>query len=106
MVAVVPSLFTGLVQSLGTLWGLFRHYWILAKLAITILYTILLLVHMQPIHVLADSAAATTLANGDLRSLQIQLVADAGADILVLLVATTLSIYKPRGLTWYGWRKQ
>jgi hypothetical protein len=33
-------------------------------------------------------------------------VADAGAALLALLVATTLSVYKPRGMTRYGWRKQ
>ena len=31
------SLLTGLIESLGTPWGLFRHYWILAKLVITFL---------------------------------------------------------------------
>jgi hypothetical protein len=44
----LASLLTGLVQSLGTKWGLFRHYWILAKLLINILATTGLLVHMQP----------------------------------------------------------
>jgi hypothetical protein len=38
--------------------------------------------------------------------LRIQLVADAGAALLVLLVATTLSVYKPQGRTRYGRRKQ
>jgi hypothetical protein len=31
----LASLLTGLVQSLGTTWGLFRHYWVLFKLLIT-----------------------------------------------------------------------
>lgn len=30
----------------------------------------------------------------------------AGAAVLVLLMATILAIYKPRGLTRYGWRRQ
>jgi len=29
-----------------------------------------------------------------------------GVGLLVLLVITTLNVYKPRGLTRYGWRKQ
>lgn len=102
----LASLLTGLVQSLGTEWGLFRHYWILVKLLITILATILLLVHMQPISYTAGVAAETTLSSADLGGLRIQLVADAGAALLVLLVATTLSVYKPQGMTPYGWRKQ
>src|SRR5574338_1362322 len=52
----IASLLTGLVQSLGTSWGLFRHYWVLAKFLITILATIILLVHTQPIGILADVA--------------------------------------------------
>lgn len=34
------SLLTGRVQSLGTTWGLFRHYWVLMKFQITILATV------------------------------------------------------------------
>ncbi|MET0397354.1 MAG: hypothetical protein ABW277_11060 [Longimicrobiaceae bacterium] len=102
----VASLLTGLVQSLGTPWGLFRHYWVLAKLVLTLVATLLLLLHAQPIGYVAGVAAETTLSGGDLRGLRIQLVADAGAALLVLLVATALSVYKPRGMTRYGWRKQ
>jgi hypothetical protein len=102
----LASLLTGLVQSLGTEWGLFRHYWVLVKLLITILATIVLLVHMRPISHLAGVAAETTLSSADLRGLRIQLVANAGAALLVLLVATILAVYKPRGMTPYGRRKQ
>jgi hypothetical protein len=51
-------------------------------------------------------AARTTLSSGDLRGLRVQLVIEAGAALLVLLVATTFSVYKPEGMTRYGWRKQ
>ncbi len=102
----LASLPTGLVLSLGTEWGLFRHYWVLAKLLITVLATILLLVHMQPIGHLARVVAETTLASGELAGLRVQLVADAGAALVALLAATVLSIYKPRGMTPYGQRKQ
>jgi len=30
----------------------------------------------------------------------------AALALLVLLVATVLAVYKPRGMTHYGWRKQ
>jgi hypothetical protein len=100
------SLLTGLVQALGTTWGLFKHWWVVIKLVLTILATIVLLVHMQPIGHLADVVAAATLAGGELRGLRIQLIADAGAAVIVLLVTTTLSVYKPRGMTRYGWREQ
>ena len=100
------SLLTGLVQSLGTRWGLFRHWWILIKFLISIFATAVLLLHMQPTSKVAGVAAERTLSAADLRELRIQLAADAGAALLVLLVATTLAVYKPAGMTRYGRRKQ
>ena len=100
------SLVTGLIQALGTPWGLFRHYWVVGKLLIAILATIVLMLHMQPISYLGRAATEQVLGLGDFRDVRVQLIANAGAALLVLLVATALSIYKPRGLTKYGWRKQ
>jgi hypothetical protein len=101
----LASLLTGLVQALGTPWGLFRHYWVLVKLMIAVVSTILLLVHMQPTSRLARASADAILSRPDLARLRIQLMADAGAALLALLVATALAIYKPRGMTGYGARK-
>lgn len=100
------ALLTGLVQSLRTQWGLFRHYWVLAKLAITVLATLLLLLHTRPIATLAGLARETAVSGAGVGRLQVQLVVDAGAALLALLVNVALSVYKPRGLTRYGWRKQ
>jgi hypothetical protein len=100
----LASLLTGLVQALGTAWGLLRHYWIVAKLVLTAFATLLLLLHTRPIGYLARVAAETTLAGDELRGLRLRLVADAGAALLVLLVTTALSVYKPRGVTRYGQR--
>lgn len=108
--AIVPlssaSLLTGLIQSLGSVWGLFRHYWVLFKLLIAVLSIGFLLLHMRPTAYVANVAANAALSSGDLRGVRIQLVVDAGAAVLVLIVATVLSIYKPRGLTPYGWRRE
>jgi uncharacterized membrane protein len=107
---IVPLCFasfvTGLIQALGTPWGLFRHYWVVTKLLIAIGATVLLLVHMQPVAEVARAAGEAALTPDDLRGTRVQLVFDASAALVALLVATTLSIYKPRGLTGYGWRKQ
>jgi hypothetical protein len=102
----LASLLTGLIQALGTSWGLLRHYWVLIKFLMTLLATIILLVHMRPIGFVAGIAGETTMSRADLGGVRIQLVADAGAAVLVLIVATTLSVYKPRGTTRYGRRKQ
>ncbi|MDB5516597.1 MAG: rane protein [Tardiphaga sp.] len=101
----IASLLTGLVSSLGTDWGLFRHYWVLVKLLLTIPLTILLLVHTQPVSYMAREGVQRTLSGDDLGGLRIQLAAYAGAALLVLLVATALSVYRPRGMTGYGARR-
>lgn len=100
------SLLTGLVQALGTSWGLFRHYWVLAKLLLTVLTIIVLLLQMEGISYLAGAAAETTLSSVDLLGLRRSLRFHAAGGLLVLLAATTLSVYKPQGMTRYGWRKQ
>lgn len=100
------SLLTGLIQSVGTTWGLFRHYWVLVKLLLTVLATTVLLLKVQPISYMAGVAADTTLSGADLRGLRSSLVAHAGGGLLVLLIAATLAVYKPRGITRYGQRKQ
>ena len=100
------ALVTGLVQSVGTTWGLFRHYWVVTKLLLTVLATLILLLHTQPIDRVAAIAAQTTLSSVDSREIRLQLVGDAAAALFVLLMTTTLSVYKPWGLTPYGLRKQ
>ncbi len=102
----VASLLTGLVQSLGTHWGLFRHYWILFKLVINVFATIVLLLYMQTLDYLAGVAADTTLGSGDLSRLRSpSAVVHSGGALVLLLVAVTLSVYKPRGMTRYGRRR-
>lgn len=102
---VFASLLTGLVQALGTTWGLFRHYWVLVKLLLTLVSLIVLLLQMEGISYMATASAETTLLNNDLLGLRRSLVILAAGGLLVLLVTTMLSVYKPRGMTRYGWRK-
>jgi len=99
------SLLIGLIESLGTRWGLFRHYWVLAKLVLTVLATIVLLLQMGSINYLGRVAAETTLSSADLFEARISLVAHAAGGLLVLFVPMALSVYKPRGRTRYGRRK-
>lgn len=102
----LASLLTGLVQSLASPWGLIRHYWVLAKLVISVFATFVLLLYMQTLTSLADVAAARTSSADDLTGWESSSPAlHAGAALLLLLVATVLGMYKPRGLTPYGWRK-
>lgn len=99
----VSSLLTGLLMALGTKWGLFRHYWVLFSFVLTSIATAILLLHMPTVTASADvarDADAETLEalGGDLLHPAIGLI--------VLLVVQVLNLYKPEGLTPYGWRKQ
>jgi hypothetical protein len=100
------SLLTGVIQSLGTPWGLFRHYWVLAKLLLTVFAIVVLLVKIELIGYAARLAAQTTLSWADLRAAGAQLVVHAAGGLLVLLVPAVLSVYKPPGVTVYGRREQ
>ncbi len=102
----LAALITGLVQALGTAWGLFRHYWIVFKLLLTAVATIVLLLKLGPISALADTAAQATFSSGDLIGLRTSLLAHAAGGLLVLLAAATLAVYKPPGMTRYGMRKE
>ena len=101
----LAALLTGLVMSLGTRWGLFRHYWTLISLLLTVIATVVLLVETQTIGAFADIAADPRTSSEDLRSLGSTLVHSVGG-MVVLLVVLVLNVYKPRGMTRYGWRKQ
>ncbi|HYZ09917.1 MAG TPA: DUF2269 domain-containing protein, partial [Pseudonocardiaceae bacterium] len=97
----LASVVIGIVNALGTSWDLFRHYWVLRKLLLTVLATIVLLLQKQSISYLAEVAAS----GADPRDLPGSLLHSIGG-LVVLLIVTVLSVYKPRGLTRYGWRKQ
>jgi hypothetical protein len=123
----LASLLTGLIMSLGTKWGLFRHYWVLISFILTVFATVVLLGHVTDVSAIARVVTETDTANagglgadrlhnggrmsteanpdGNRGGLASELL-HAGGGLLVLLVVQVLNIYKPRGLTPYGWRKQ
>lgn len=97
----LASVLIGVVNALGTPWGLLRHYWVLAKLLLTLFATTVLLLETQTI----SSMARTAASGADPRELPGSLFHSIGG-LVVLLIITILSVFKPRGLTRYGWRKQ
>ena len=103
--AILPlafaSLVIGIVQSLVTPWGLFRHYWVVVKLWLTIVSVVVLMLQLQSVDYLAHVARASGHFE-ELLALRIALVAHAAGGLMVLLVATGLSVYKPLGMTRYG----
>ncbi|MFG2738762.1 hypothetical protein ACGFY0_01655 [Streptomyces chartreusis] len=106
--ALVPfacaALITGIVQSLGTPWGLFRHYWILFKLLINAVATTVLLIYMGTFKSMAETAADPEASLSSVRNFSP--VLHSVLALVVLLLAMILAVYKPRGVTPYGLRKQ
>jgi uncharacterized membrane protein len=99
----VASLLTGLIQSLGTSWGVLRHYWVVVKLLITVVATVVLLAYTDSLRAMARVATDATADMALVRNPSP--VLHAGGALALLLVALTLSVYKPQGRTAYGWRK-
>ena len=102
--AIVPftlaSLITGIVQSLSTKWGLFRHYWVVFKLVIAVVATVVLLQYTQTVETFAERARDTEV---DFKHLQTPtFVLHSGAALVLLLLATVLAVFKPQGRTPWG----
>jgi hypothetical protein len=93
---------TGIVQALGTPWGLTRRYWVVTKLVVTLPCSIVLLAHMLPTIQLAQAAMHGQVAGDALHDLRVQLVADSAVALVALVFAATLGVVKPKGLTEHG----
>ncbi|HEU5290142.1 MAG TPA: hypothetical protein VFU05_05820 [Cyclobacteriaceae bacterium] len=91
------SLSTGLIQALGTNWGLFKYYWVAVKLFLTVVGTILLLLHMQPISYLAGIATDGSFTTNLELGLRIDIIQKSALAVILLLTVTTISVYKPWG---------
>jgi uncharacterized membrane protein len=106
--AIVPlavgSLLTGLLSSLGSSWGLLRHYWVTTKLGLVLVATAVLLLQVEPIGRAADAAASSSPT--DLRASTYSMAVHATGGLIVLVTTTVLAVYKPRGLTRYGRRRR
>src|ERR671919_844850 len=97
------SLLSGIVLSLGTTWGLFRHYWVVLKLGITVFSTVILLIYMGTFRQMAGVAADPVMDRAAVRNASP--IVHAVLALVLLLAATVLGVYKPFGMTDYGKRK-
>jgi hypothetical protein len=108
----LAALLTGLVQALGTQWGLLRHYWVLAKFLITLFAVLLLILHtgtLLPALARAAIDSSPSIAEGTAHAHggippRIHLVVAASGTLLLLVTAATLSVYKPWGETRFSRR--
>jgi hypothetical protein len=97
------SLLSGIVLSLGTSWGLFRHYWVVFKLLITAFSTVILIIYMGTFRQMAGVAADPVVELGLVRNPSP--LVHAILALVLLIIATVLAAYKPFGMTAYGLRQ-
>ena len=102
----VLSLASGITSSLVSPWGLLRHYWVTTKLVLNLVTTLFLLGYTQELDALVRVANRSVLGAEELQILREPLnVVHAAVALLLLVIATVLAVYKPRGLTRYGYRR-
>jgi hypothetical protein len=103
------TLVTGILLSVGTPWGLARHYWVLVKFVLTVALAaggiLVLSRRLQEAAIRVSEVPLNTLTSADVGALRFQIVAAVSVALLLLVTATTLSIYKPWGRTWFGRRE-
>ena len=92
----ILSLIVGILSSLGTPWGLVRFYWVIAKLILTAITLIVLLLQMHAISQLAEIAIARNSTLDDF-GLQMRMIVHGSGGLGVLIAIMVLSIWKPRG---------
>jgi hypothetical protein len=85
---------SGVVLSLGTKYGLIRYWWVVIKIAITIavIATDAVLIRVVAHDAVVSAHATNPLVHGTI------------AHVVVLTIATVLSVYKPRARTPRGRR--
>ena len=101
----LATVVTGIIQGLGTKWGLVRYWWVLISLVLTIFAVVVLLSQTEHIRLTAESAARGGAVTGEHDGRGNTLLHSIGG-MVVLIVITVLNVYKPPGLTVYGWRWQ
>ena len=98
--ASTGAIVCGVLLSLGTRWGLLQHYWVVAKLALTVGVFGTAVQLVPRIVGLADEEP-TLLGVPWAPAV---LLAFAAVHLLMLGTATALAVYKPWGNTWLGRR--
>jgi hypothetical protein len=95
---VFASLCTGLVLGLGTSWGLARHWWLVAKSGIAAVLAVTGVVLMLP--------RLSQVLAGEGEPIQLKMLALRSFALVLLLIATGISVVKPWGKTRLSWSRK
>ncbi|GIP40677.1 hypothetical protein J31TS4_39570 [Paenibacillus sp. J31TS4] len=95
------ALFTGIVLSVWTNWGLFKHYWILIKLILTVALIAFGIKYMgawlSQIVRIAQQERSLALSDTAFLNASYSLIGGAAANIVSLIFMTAISYIKPFG---------
>jgi hypothetical protein len=90
---------TGIILGLGTRWGLVRYWWVLVKLLLSLVMTVLVFVSLIPavsnMTVLSATTISADAVRASLGTLPTMLLFPPIVSFLMLGVAAILSIFKP-----------
>ena len=107
--ATVGTIVTGVLLSLGTKWGLLRHYWIATKLVLAVgVIATAVRIGDQLVQRTIAAPSGPAADGGTILGIPMApalLISLSAAHALMLGAATVISVYKPWGKTWFGRRQ-
>jgi hypothetical protein len=107
---VLAIALSGVLLALGTKWGFINYYWILVKIALSVTIVLTASVLTEGfLSGLNSAVAQQVFSNGTLLKIastgSILLLSLCLFDLLLLVVVTGVSVYKPWGKTRFGERR-
>ena len=99
VVAGLVTLASGVLLGLGTKYGLLRYRWVLVKLVVNVVLVTLVVLVLWPAMMTAGEAGRSALADGTAPAVTATLVFPPVVSSTALVVAMTLSVFKPWGRT-------
>ncbi|WP_040205296.1 hypothetical protein [Neobacillus jeddahensis] len=104
------TLFTGLMLSMWTQWGLVKHYWVLIKFVLTILTIMIGILFLNKWSVvlvnLVEENGFIALQNSQFQSTWLSIIITASFNLFCLAFMTVITYLKPFGKVKKNKRKQ
>lgn len=97
LVSSVVSLASGVLLGLGTSYGLIRYWWVAVKLVLNLVLTTLVIVALRPGIAEAAEQARQSAGGAPMVIVASDLIFPPVVSTIALLVAFTLSVFKPWG---------
>ncbi|WP_050671086.1 hypothetical protein [Luteipulveratus halotolerans] len=104
LVAALSTLTTGLLLGWGTAYGILQRWWVVTKLALTVLMSVLIVVALQPGMDEIASRGRDLVAGRSFDTAAGDMIFPPVVSLTMLTVAVILSVFKPWGRVRSGGR--